>query len=113
MKDNKTENLHYGKEYDNALAQIEKGNELQAQFFSKLITQEDSVLDFGCGRGKILSTLNCKEKHGVEINQFSRTVAEQRLDAVFEMIEIQDNYYDKIIPNHALEHNYNPLEILV
>jgi len=104
---------NYGKEYDDFIAQIEKGEAIQAKFFINFIAKDDLVLDFGCGRGKILGALSCKEKHGIEINKFSRKVAEKRLDAVFETIEeTQDNYYDKIISNHALEHTHNPLEVL-
>ena len=36
--------------------------------FQKHISEEDTVLDFGCGVGFILNELNCKSKYGIEIN---------------------------------------------
>ncbi len=36
--------------------------------FKSFVNPEDAVLDFGCGGGFVLNTLNCKKRVGIEIN---------------------------------------------
>lgn len=106
---------HYNQKYDEAvLSPIEEGSEIQSKFFKNYIAPSDKVLDFGCGRGGILASLNCAVKHGVEINEHSRIVAETLLDNVYSQVEqAPDNFYEKVISNHALEHTSSPYDYLI
>lgn len=77
------------------------------------IKENDNVIDFGCGGGYLLSSINCKNKIGIEINEIARKQAKENKINVFSDISmIEDNWADVIISNHALEHCYNPLQEL-
>jgi len=103
-----------GKKYDElVLEPIEEGGKVQARFFKDFINSDDIVLDFGCGRGEILANINCSEKHGLEINEHSRQIAATKFSIVYAKFEeVPDNFFDKIISNHVLEHTKNPLYVL-
>jgi SAM-dependent methyltransferase len=71
------------------------------------------VLDFGCGGGYLLSNVECREKLGVEINPAARAEADRLgVNVVARISEIENNWADAIISNHALEHCPNPFEEL-
>lgn len=77
--------------------------------FKKYINSNDTVLDFGCGGGFLLKNLNCTIKHGVEINPIAIEEAKKNSIKVFtDASDLEKNYYDKIISNHALQHCENP-----
>ena len=77
--------------------------------FEKFIFPNDKVLDFGCGAGYLLKTLNCKEKHGVEINPTAIKIAKANKIKIFSNSKkLKKNYYDKIISNNTLQHCNNP-----
>ncbi|MFZ0266921.1 class I SAM-dependent methyltransferase [Caulobacter sp.] len=78
--------------------------------FAGLSTEQDVVLDFGCGTGGILGTLPAARKIGVEINERAAQEAQTRLDAVHPALaDVPANSVDVIISFHALEHVGHPL----
>jgi SAM-dependent methyltransferase len=83
--------------------------------FRDHIKISDKVIDFGCGGGFLLKALNCSEKKGVEINEYARKNAENEncLSVVADIDEIENEWADVIISNHALEHTHNPLNIIL
>ena len=101
---------NYNDEYFNWYKKIgEFGGNINKIKFEKYIKEEDSVLDFGCGGGYLISKLNCKEKHGVEINPLAIKEAEKNSIKIFkDSNELSENYYDKIISNNSLQHCENP-----
>lgn len=81
--------------------------------FAKYIRTNDVVIDFGSGGGYLLKNLNCKTKLGVEINEIARKESKKiAIDAVSSISDIKNDFADKIISNHALEHTHNPLKVL-
>lgn len=92
----------------------EFGGKIQAEFlFQKYVNEYDNVLDFGCGSGTTIKNIRCNDKYGIEINPYAREYALKNGVKVFEKIEeLEDNFFDVIISNHALEHSPNPFEIL-
>lgn len=106
---------HYDSQYFNKF-QKEIGiltGKLGKYFFQKFIKETDSVLDFGCGGGYILKNLNCKNKIGVELNDFARNIAiDNGIDCTKYLNNIKDNSIDIAISNHCLEHVVSPAEVL-
>lgn len=89
------------------------GGKMNADKFKKYVNNQDTVLDFGCGGGYILSNLLCKRKIGVEINDSARLDAEANKIEVFKaIIDVPDDTCDLIISHHALEHTENPFEVI-
>ncbi len=119
MKDKDNEkSIHYlgekGKEYFEFqnLGGSYRSN-LLSKNFSKYIDSDDVVLDFGCGAGHIIGSLNCKEKYGIEINPHARREAKKYNIKVFEDFNlIKAKTIDKVISNHALEHVACPIKVL-
>mgnify|MGYP006167272167 CR=1 FL=1 len=74
--------------------------------FEKYISDDNTVLDFGCGGGFLLNNLNCKKKIGVEINPIARNFCNSEFGIKrFEKLDqVTDKSIDVIISNHALEH---------
>ena len=70
-----------------------------------------NVLDFGCGGGYIISSLTCKRRIGIEINEIARQEAAEKGIEVYKYSnEVPDDSCDLIISNHALEHVSAPYE---
>ena len=67
------------------------------------------VLDFGCGEGKLLNTLQEAgwDTHGIEPSTDVAFLRHHRLETV-----PQDGTFDLVILHHVLEHVPNPLEVL-
>jgi SAM-dependent methyltransferase len=86
------------------------GASLDRWKFVPFISKDDKVLDFGCGGGYLLASLDCEVRYGIEVNPVARTEAEQRLTAFagFEQIP-EDLQVDAVISHHALEHVDDPL----
>ncbi len=81
--------------------------------FSKFISKDSRVLDFGCGGGFLLKNLNCSRKAGVEVNPQAVEIAKKNGIEVFTRVnDVPDEYVDVIISNNALEHTLQPLEEL-
>jgi SAM-dependent methyltransferase len=92
----------------------EFGGWANAPRFARHIKPSDTVLDFGCGGGYLLSNLPGAHKLGVEVNEAARTVARQNGAKVFESIaSVSEQSVDVIVSNHCLEHVPNPFGALV
>lgn len=81
--------------------------------FEPFIGKDDVVLDFGCGGGYMLASLDCKDRYGIEINPAARAEAAKRLKPFASLDELPgDVTFDAIISHHALEHVDDPLGTL-
>lgn len=81
--------------------------------FIKYITENDDVLDFGCGSGLLLKGIKCKRKIGVEINPAAMEFARMNGVEVYQDVDdIPDECVDVIISNNVLEHTLRPLDEL-
>jgi len=82
--------------------------------FKKYISKKDNVLDFGCGGGFLLNNLDCNYKAGVEINPVARDFCKNHLgiDCFSSLNEIENEKFDVIITNHALELCERPYDII-
>ena len=80
--------------------------------------QYESLLDFGCGNGGLLSLLKVKNKDlvGIELNKDIIDILKKENLKVFQNINIQPELhmkkFDCITLFHVLEHLYEPIEIL-
>jgi SAM-dependent methyltransferase len=97
--------------YQNFLSDIT--GPYKAGKFKKWIKPEDIVLDFGCANGKLISSLNCTCRIGVEINPAAREEAIANGVEVYSDISvILDKSITVAISHHALEHVLDPLGTL-
>jgi SAM-dependent methyltransferase len=105
---------HYDGDYFNWQSSIgEFGGWANKTKFSKYISEDHTVLDFGCGGGFLLKQLNCKNRIGVEINPSAAEQARQNGVKVYsDAQDVPDNSVDIIISNNALEHTFRPLDEL-
>lgn len=87
---------------------------INARKFSSYIGENDTVLDFGCGGGHTLATINCKHKIGIDINPNAIDEAKKYRDIEItnDISNIKDNSIDIIISNHCLEHIPYPIMAL-
>jgi SAM-dependent methyltransferase len=82
--------------------------------FAPHVTEQDDVLEFGCGGGYLLYALSARSKVGVDINPAARAQAARLgVTACGTLDELQGRTFSRIITNHALEHVPNPFEALV
>jgi SAM-dependent methyltransferase len=87
---------------------------INARKFRPYIKPTDTVLDFGCGNGSLLRSLQCAQRIGVEINPAARAVASQAGVTCHENpATVADATVDVVISNHALEHVPSPLQSLI
>ena len=81
--------------------------------FNSYISADDTVLDFGCGGGFVLKSIQCKKKVGVEVNPAALETARRNAVEVYtDADQVADDSVDVLISNHALEHTLNPLQEL-
>lgn len=86
---------------------------LDRDFFQRYIKPTDNVAEFGMGGGLLLDKLICKRKIGIEINEVARDYAKQLgIESVSNLSELANGSQDVIISTHALEHCFNPFEII-
>ena len=82
--------------------------------FSKFIDSDSTVLDFGCGGGFLLNSLDCREKIGYDVNKHAlENLYEFDIKPCRNLNEIKENTIDVIISNSCLEHVPNPLNSLL
>jgi SAM-dependent methyltransferase len=81
---------------------------LQSRLYEPHLLPSDTVLDFGCANGGITLLLkrNVREVYGLEVNDYTRAIAESQGLRVFKSLtEIPSSIlFDKIVSNHVLEH---------
>ena len=101
-------------EYQKGIGEkVHHTNYVNSKFISK-IKSSDIVLDFGCGGGYILNSIDCKKKIGIEINPSAQIKAKEFNIEIFESFNsLKEETIDVIISNSALEHIINPIEILI
>src|SRR5262249_36852284 len=103
-----------GRDYYNWQRQIgEVGAALNAWKFVGHIQPTDTVVDFGCGGGALLASLDCAVRVAVEPNPVARADAKLRgIRVVESAAELPTGEADLVISNHVLEHVLNPLDQL-
>jgi SAM-dependent methyltransferase len=82
--------------------------------FLPYINKKDVVLDFGCGAGYLLNSIDCKVKYGVEINPIAIKEAKANKIRIFKNSnKLPNNTFDVIISNQVLQHCAQPkLELM-
>lgn len=79
--------------------------------FQKHISESDTVLDFGCGGGFLLSQISCTKKIGFDVNLVALETAKLNgLITVNSYDDIDDNSVDVVMSNSAIEHTPTPFE---
>lgn len=106
---------HYDKnyfEYQKTIGLF--GGEANLFKFKDYIKETDDILDFGCGGGYLLKSINTKgRKIGVDINMVALDVAEKNgVECYNALQKIEDDAVDVVISNHAIEHIENPSEAI-
>jgi 2-polyprenyl-3-methyl-5-hydroxy-6-metoxy-1,4-benzoquinol methylase len=92
-----------------------KNNVETINFIQEILNRNkvNSVLDFGCGPGWMLNSLNGNfQKVGVENSKLAREQAGKHFDVYPSIIDIPVNF-DLIIINHVIEHLLNPIETMI
>lgn len=114
MNNNDRVSSHYDKAYfERQLPIGEFGGWANQTKFIEYISENDDVLDFGCGSGFLLKGLKCKRKIGIEINPSAMECAKNNGVEVYNNInDIPDECVDVIISNNVLEHTLRPLDEL-
>lgn len=104
--------VHYDDNYFSRQALIGNfGGWADLSKFNKFISEDDDVLDFGCGGGYLLRNLQCHRKVGIESNKLAAEKAKQNAIEIYSNSkDVPDNYVDKIISNNALEHTLQPFD---
>lgn len=103
---------HYDYKYfNNYQANIgEFGGWANLTKFTPFLSENDAVLDYGCGGGFLIKNLSNKKKAGIEVNIEARKKAESFGIKVYAYVdEVPDEWADVIISNHTLEHTLFPL----
>ena len=107
-------NSHYSTNYFNFTRKtgIENATNIRG-IFQPYISSDDIVLDFGCGGGFLLASLNCQIKKGIDVNNIAlQSALKNNIEVYDNLDDIHDNSIDIIISNNSLEHIKNPYEIL-
>jgi SAM-dependent methyltransferase len=88
------------------------GGHIEARKFSGSIGPDDAVLDFGCGGGAMLKSLDCGRRIGVDINAAARReAAVAGVEVHASLSEIPPSSIDVVVSNHALEHVPEPFSV--
>jgi hypothetical protein len=78
-------------------------------FFEPYMNDSDTVLDFGCGSGYLLSLVPGRAKVGIDINPAARaSAAAKGIEVYSALSELSGRKFSRIITSHALEHVPNP-----
>jgi SAM-dependent methyltransferase len=82
--------------------------------FAPYVSEQDEILEFGCGGGYLLHTLKGRSKVGIDINRAARAQAQSIGLTVYETLDkLPEQSFTRIITSHALEHVPNPYEVLI
>lgn len=86
---------------------------IEARKFRMHIKPTDAVLDFGCGGGHILRSLQCARRVGIDVNPAAREATRRAGIECYESVaELPDSSFQVVISNHALEHVESPISVL-
>lgn len=85
--------------------------------FKDSVSQNDTVIDFGCGGGFLLKSLECNERIGIEPNPSAaesvKKLGIQHFTSPNDVVSnLGECIADVIVSNNALEHTLNPLQEL-
>lgn len=105
---------YYDESYFKAQQQVGIDNVgLINHFFEPHIQNSDSVLEFGCGGGYLLASINCAKRLGFDVNPSALESARQLgVETTDDLDSIEDESFDIVISNSALEHTPTPYEDL-
>ncbi len=103
---------HYFNDFKKEIGEF--GGRANKFMFEKHVLPSDTVLDFGCGGGFLLSNLNCKERIGVELNPVAREYCNNEIGIpCYETLDdVPRESVDVVISSHCLEHTLNPIEVV-
>ena len=86
---------------------------INAHKFRHLVQPSQVVVDFGCGGGFLLKTLDCARRIGIEINPAARAYATAAgIECHATTADVPDGVADLIVSDHALEHVPFPIGLL-
>lgn len=91
---------------------------VHVQSLSRTLQPGSRILDIGCGRGVLLSSLADKghEVHGMDVSETAVAGADPRADIrvanCITEVGYPSNHFDQVILWHVLEHLTNPREVL-
>ncbi|MDB4255350.1 class I SAM-dependent methyltransferase [Flavobacteriaceae bacterium] len=103
----------YGKSYFEYQDPIGKKTIRLKDRFQSQISNDSTVLDFGCGAGYLLAALECKNKIGLDINEIAlREASKKGIRTFSDINSIKNSTIDCIISHSTLGHLTNPFEIL-
>jgi 2-polyprenyl-3-methyl-5-hydroxy-6-metoxy-1,4-benzoquinol methylase len=87
---------------------LNRGYEIDFQYFRPYLAREDAVLDFGCGNGGILRLIakHVARADGLEVNPASAALARESRAKIYSSLDElpASATYDVITSNHVLEH---------
>jgi 2-polyprenyl-3-methyl-5-hydroxy-6-metoxy-1,4-benzoquinol methylase len=107
---------HYDADYfrwQQGLGQF--GGWANVSVFEKSIRPHDTVIDFGCGGGFLLNTLQCARRIGIEPNlSAAQSLRQMKIEHFTNSLDalraLGEASVDVIISTNALEHTLNPLQ---
>ena len=104
--------LDYFENYQKKFGEF--GGRANVFMYKKFISENDTVLDFGCGGGFLLKNLSCKNKIGVELNPVARNycISSNKINCFEDIDQVHNESIDVIISNHCLEHTVSPCDII-
>lgn len=104
--------IGYSKEYFDWQKNLGELGGLYDTFkYAPYVKKEDVVLDFGCGGGYILKSLNIANSFGVELNDVAREECTSKgLKVEASVDNFEKNKFDVIFSNHVFEHLDSPLD---
>jgi SAM-dependent methyltransferase len=86
---------------------------LRASKIQPHIRPADIVLEYGVGLGWNLAALQCARKIGLDVGEFLESAVRQRgIEFVTSPAAIPHSSADAVICHHALEHAWQPTEVL-
>lgn len=91
----------------------DRNQQLRATLFRDLADNSVTILDFGCGTGGIIASLDASKRFGVEIGERAADEARAKgIEVHSSVANIPPGSIDVAISFHALEHVDNPLDAL-
>jgi SAM-dependent methyltransferase len=103
-----------GKRYYATHKRDMRGAKWDSFIYKDLIGESDTVLDFGCGSGAMLSLLPGRKKVGLEVNPAAfPSLRALGIPYVSSLKELSGQKFSRIVSSHVLEHLLDPFGTLV